>query len=566
MELKKDENLIINESDKGGACVVMGREFYKQKMLNIVNDRNTHKELEKNFDNEIFNKIVKLAKDHKHELTDKEIKHLTQFNHQPSKLYGLPKIYKSEQIKKAGQENPSKYIEVHQPDDLPMRPIVTGPNCVTNRLSNFLDVLLKSFLKHVKSYVRDDIDFLNKVPKNTTESKVLLTLDVTNMYTNIDNNLGREAIEFWLDNHPECIPRNVPKDFNLKAVNIVLEFNTFTFNDRTFLQMKGVSMGTKCAPTYVTLVMAYLEIKLYNIIGEKYGEEIKQQFIRDWLRYLDDCFLDWDEKIDTVSNLLNVLQNLHPSVELEHCARKTAVDYLEITVKVKHDKTAITDLYQKPTDSQQHVPFNSCHLSHTKRNIPFNLSRHICTIVDEEQTKFERLSKLQNTLTKQGYPRKLAAKGVEEALKIPKEQLRKEKQNTQNEDKILTFVSTHNPTNPSMFKIIKESIAILDACPKMKRGLQNFKLINSKRQRPSLKKLLTHPKFSDKEKGSSTTTVNHCKDKRCKACDVLHTCNEVKFNKSSENVKIKTNMEDGTNSILERLVTLDLEFAYISNK
>ena len=40
-------------------------------------------------------------------------------------------------------------------------------------------------------------------------------------------------------------------------------------------------MGTKCTPTFVTLVMAYLEIKLYNIIGETYGEEIKQQFIRD---------------------------------------------------------------------------------------------------------------------------------------------------------------------------------------------------------------------------------------------------------------------------------------------
>ena len=94
-----------------------------------------------------------------------------------------------------------------------------------------------------------------------------------------------------------------------------------------------------------------------------------------------------------------------------------------------------------------------------------------------------------------------------------------------------------------MFKIIKESIAILDASPKMKRGLQKFKLINSKRQPPSLKKLLTHTQFSDKEKGSFTTTVNHCKDRRCKTCEVIHTCNEMKFNKSSENFKIKANMD-----------------------
>ena len=154
-----------------------------------------------------------------------------------------------------------------------MRPIAAGPNCVTSRLSSFLDVLLKPLLKLVKSYVRDDIDFLNKVPKTTTDSKILLTLDITNMYPNIGNDLGQDAIEFWLSKHPECIPRNISKDFILKALKIVLEFNTFTFNSRTYLQIKGCSVGSKVSPTYVTLVMAYLELKLYKIIEEKYGEE-----------------------------------------------------------------------------------------------------------------------------------------------------------------------------------------------------------------------------------------------------------------------------------------------------
>ena len=295
-----------------------GIRYYGQRILQAKNvkycERSKHipRTRKEYIDNEIFNKIVKLAKEHEDELTDKEIKYLTQFNHQPNQLYGLPKIHKSEQIKKSCTRKPFKIHRSSATRWSSNATLVAGPNCVTSRLSNLLDVLLKLFLKHVKSYVRDDIDFFNRVPKNNTESKVLLTLDVTNMYTNIDNNLGREATEFWLDNHPECIPRNVSKDFILKALNIVLQFNTFTFNDRTFLPIRGVSMGTKCASTYVTLVMAYLETKPSNIIWEKY--EIKQQFVSDWLRYLDDCFLDWDEKIDTISNLLKVLQNLHPSI------------------------------------------------------------------------------------------------------------------------------------------------------------------------------------------------------------------------------------------------------------
>ena len=35
-------------------------------------------------------------------------------------------------------------------------------------------------------------------------------------------------------------------------------------------------MGNKVAPTYVTIVMGYLENKLYNIIENKYGLDHKK--------------------------------------------------------------------------------------------------------------------------------------------------------------------------------------------------------------------------------------------------------------------------------------------------
>ena len=114
------------------------------------------------------------------------------------------------------------------------------------------------------------MDFLNKLPKESHEKEVLITLDVTNMYTNIDHNLAKEAIDFWLSTHPEYLPRNIPKEFVLEALSIVLEFNTFTYNGRFYLQIWGLSMGTKSASTLATLVMAHLEIKLYDIIGERY--------------------------------------------------------------------------------------------------------------------------------------------------------------------------------------------------------------------------------------------------------------------------------------------------------
>ena len=396
LNLKKDKTLVIKESDKGRACIIIDEPFYNDKISEMLNDRETYKELDKNIDAGILRKICKLTLKYKEQLTSKEIQYLTKFDHQMSQFYGLPKIHKFKIIKDKIKENPSEYVQVNQPQDLKMRPIVAGPNCVTSRLSNFLDILMQPFLKKVKSFVRDDIDFLEKLPRNTDDKKILLTLDVTNMYTNIDNKLGKEAIKYWLEKYPELIPRGIWKEFILEGLSVVLEFNTFTFNGRNYLQIKGVSMGTKLAPMSVNLVMAYLEIKLYQIIRGKYGKEIMDQFVKEWLRYLDDCFLNWDLTVDTTENLLKILHSLYPSIKFETEESETEANYLDIKILVK-DHKIITDLFEKPTDSQHYVPFISSHPSHTKRNIPFNLARRICTMVEEGNTRDQRLTELKYT-------------------------------------------------------------------------------------------------------------------------------------------------------------------------
>ena len=47
---------------------------------------------------------------------------------------------------------------------LTLRPIVAGPDCPTRRLSNIVDILLKPFLIHIKSYIKDN---LQNVPGKT---------------------------------------------------------------------------------------------------------------------------------------------------------------------------------------------------------------------------------------------------------------------------------------------------------------------------------------------------------------------------------------------------------------
>ena len=143
-----------------------------------------------------------------------------------------------------------------------MRPIVAGPKCITSRLSDFIDKILRPFLSKVESYIRDDTDFLTKMPREADTKRVFATFDITSMYTNIENSLGLEAIKFWLENYPDTKPSNIPDEFIINAIRIILEQNTFTFDNRTFILICGIAMGTKCAPIHATLVIAYLETKL----------------------------------------------------------------------------------------------------------------------------------------------------------------------------------------------------------------------------------------------------------------------------------------------------------------
>ena len=51
------------------------------------------------------------------------------------------------------------------------------------------------------------------------------------------------------------------------------------------------------------------------------------------------------------------------------------------------------------------MPYLSSLAPHIKRNIPFNLARRICTILDKEETLQKRTEELQENLCNQGYPR-----------------------------------------------------------------------------------------------------------------------------------------------------------------
>ena len=159
----------------------------------------------------------------------------------------------------------------------------------------------------MKSYIKDTIDFLTKLPESTDPYATLVTFDVESLYTNIQHTLGLDAIKFWLEKHPEDIPSRINKNFILEGIKLILENNYFCFNNEFYLHVKCPAMGTKVAPIYSTLVLTYLEEKKNFISGLKgisisHLVSILKKTSKDFLMtassYLQNQIMNWRNYIN----------------------------------------------------------------------------------------------------------------------------------------------------------------------------------------------------------------------------------------------------------------------------
>ena len=176
----------------------MNTKHYLKMISDHLNDETIYKMVEANCDAKGMKGIAKIIEKYKDDLTNKEKEYHTSFSYNTSNFYGLPKIHKSELIQNAIKKQQKEYVHINETSDLKLRPIVAGPICPTRPLSNLIDILLKPFLLHVKSYVKDNLDFLSKCSRKNYEDTLPVTFDVVNLYTNTPHTFELEALDYWL--------------------------------------------------------------------------------------------------------------------------------------------------------------------------------------------------------------------------------------------------------------------------------------------------------------------------------------------------------------------------------
>ena len=152
-----------------------------------------------------------------------------------------------------------------------------------------------------------------------------------NLYSNIPHELGKRAIEYWLNKYPDTKNQRFTRELIVESLSLILENNVFRFDGEYYIQKKGCAMGTKCAPTYATLSLGYIEVLLYEKLRNT-SESFAMFFKRNWKRYLDDCFIMWTKSLSDLHDFHQLLNQLEPSIQYEMKYSQCESKFLDLKV------------------------------------------------------------------------------------------------------------------------------------------------------------------------------------------------------------------------------------------
>ena len=405
------------------------------------------------------------------------------------------------------------------PESLKSRPICGGPKAVTQGASKLLDRILSPLVPNMRSYIKDEWDFVRSLPKAVEGNFKLLSCDIVALYPSIPIDLGLQALEYWVDKLRHVIHPRFTKQFILKLAEFVLRNNYFEFDGKIYHQIIGTAMGSIFAPPYSQLTIGFLEeTKLYPLLQARFDEETCKLIISYFFRFMDDGTTLIPDEVDE-EEILRLLNSMHPAIRytLEKAVR-VIVDgilaqklvFLSLIIYLAENGSIWTDVHYKQTNTHEYLNYRSHHPEHIKKNIPHVLAKRIIVLSSKEAAVKKNLADLRCWLRECGYPDKVIDRGIFTAsLQGPA---------PKKEEKVIPLINTYysNYTNEHLCTVAKQLIRTSNNTRVIK-AFENVQFVQAFKQPPNLLRTLSSSKFIKSIETQEAGTTK-CSDKRCKIC------------------------------------------------
>ena len=182
----------------------------------------------------------------------------------------------------------------------------------------------------------------------------------------------------------------------------------FMWGDRIFEQIHGLPMGSPLSPLLTEIFMIEFEQNALQ------GAPITPLC---WFRKVDDIFSIIDADKDPYS-LLQHLNSFHQRLQFTiETEQDNRLPFLDVLVTRQTDKLK-TEVYRKPTHTNQYLHWKSNHSSSTKTGIISTLTRRAKVVCSNEQSLSEEINHLKDVFTNQNaYPTDTVNKVINRTLK-----------------------------------------------------------------------------------------------------------------------------------------------------
>ncbi|BHF81286.1 hypothetical protein SprV_0702441600 [Sparganum proliferum] len=227
--------------------------------------------------------------------------------------------------------------------------------------------------------------------KITQPDQIMVSFDVVSLFTSIPPDLARDVLRKRLEEKYDETTGPL-KIQHLMQLFAFCQRTVFTFDGKTYQQIKGTPMGSPISSLAADLVLQELEKVAFS--------HYKPAF---WRRYLDDTFVIIEkDKLSGFQDLLNsIFPDIQFTVEDEEDEKLPFPDVL--VTRTSDGKLSIT-VYRRATNTTQVLNYHSNHPLVHKQGCVRALFDRVKTHCSEPEGRMQELRHLRDQLTKNGYP------------------------------------------------------------------------------------------------------------------------------------------------------------------
>lgn len=384
--LKNYTDIVINKADKGSKIVVQNKADYVKEGEEHLSDPEVYSKLQEDPTSELSEEINRFIKGiTRRGLLQQQMADYLMLdveNVRTQRAYFLKKLHK----------NPPG-----------IRPIISGCNGPTEKLSSLIDYFIQPLVQKTKSYIRDSKALVNIIEKlHPPTNALLVTIDVKALYPSIPQVEGIRTAGHFIDQAMDSTDElPFTTHIAMQIMSIVCEHNYFVFNGHAYRQVRGTAMGTKMAPAFAGLFMAKLEEDFLS------AEPIQPL---TWLRYIDDIFCVWPGTREELNTFLTRLNAFHPTISFTFDINEDRAVFLDLEIYKgnRHEDEGILDLkpHFKATNSFMYLHHRSAHPPSTHRGVVKGEYIRILRASSSELTFQLNKEKLKHHFTKRGYSKR----------------------------------------------------------------------------------------------------------------------------------------------------------------